>query len=171
MLPIHLARYIVQPALAHMGEGLRGFETGAAVWLVVGTAAVESAFRALDQHTGPGDRTWGPAYGFWQMEPATAEDIQQNYLRHRPGLERRLQALLAPVPDRTAQLASNLSYAAALCRLVYWRQRDCVLPAGVDPVAYARLWKRFYNTPAGAGTEAKFLGSWQRLVAPFVEDL
>lgn len=171
MLPIHLARYIVQPTLAHVGQDLRGFDTGPAIWLVVGTAAVESGFRAIDQYTGPGDRTWGPAYGFWQMEPATAEDIHANYLYFRPGLERRVADLLAPVPDRTAQLASNLCYAAALCRLTYWRQRDCVMPSSVDPTAYARLWKRFYNSSSGAGSEAKFLEAWQRLVAPWLEPL
>ncbi|MQP67506.1 hypothetical protein GE253_19450 [Niveispirillum sp. SYP-B3756] len=171
MLPIHLARYVVQPTLAHMGEGLRGFETLPAVWLVVGTAAVESGFRAIDQHSGPGDRTWGPAYGFWQIEPATAEDIHNNYLHFRSGLDQRLQRLLAARPDRTAQLATNLSYAAALCRLIYWRQADCVLPQTVDPARFAALWKRFYNTPAGAGTEAQFLESWQRLVAPWLEPL
>jgi len=172
VLPIHLARYVVRPALAHVGDGLKGFDSDVAVWLVVGTAAVESGFAALDQHTGPGDRSWGPAYGLFQMEQATADDIWTTYLDLRPALAARVRDHMAPVPGRTHQLATNLSYAALMCRLRYWRMRDCVLPVKADAAAFARLWKRFYNTPAGKGTEAKFLADWQRLVAPFyTEDL
>ncbi len=172
MLPIHLPRYVIRPALSHVGDGLRGFDSDVAVWLVVGTIATESQFAALDQHTGAGDRTWGPAYGLGQMEQATADDIWDTFLASRPELAARVRDLLAPVPGRTHQLATNLSYAAAMIRLRYWRMRDCVLPVKADATAYARLWKRFYNTPAGKGTEAKFLADWQRLVAPFyTEDL
>lgn len=172
MLPTHLARYVVQPALAHVGNGTRGFETVAAIWLVVGTMAVESEFRAIDQHVGSGDRTFGPAFGLAQIEEATAEDIWGAWLAYRPDWRARVQSLLAPVPSRTAQLATNLAYGSAMCRLIYWRQQDCTLPARPDPRAYAALWKRFYNTGRGAGTEAKFLDTWQRLVAPhFTEDL
>lgn len=172
MLPIHLARYVVRPALAHAGNGARGFETITAIWLVVGTMAAESEFLAIDQHTGAGDRTFGPAFGLAQIEEATDADVWSNWLAYRPDWRQRMHSLLAPIPSRRDQLATNLFYASAMCRLIYWRQADCILPAQPDPRAYAALWKRFYNTGKGAGTEAKFLEKWQRLVAPyFTEDL
>lgn len=172
VLPIHLARHIVKPALVQVSSGReRGFDSDVAAWLVVGTAAVETEFRAIDQHVGPGDVTMGPAYGLWQIEPATADDIWHNFLRHRPELAASVQGTLADVPGRTMQLASNLTYGAVMARLVY-RRSPLSLPATADPAAFALLWKQVYNTPQGKGTEAKFLDAWRRLVAPhFVERL
>lgn len=170
MIALHYARYVVRPALAQIGNGARGFETDVATWLVVGTAAAESEFRALDQYTGRGDRTLGPAYGPWQIEKATADDIWDNWLAYRPDWAARMRSLLAPFPDRTTQLATNLTYAAAMCRLRYWREADAKLPARVDRDTFAALWKRFYNTSRGAGSEAEFCAKWDRLVAPYVTE-
>ena len=55
----------------------------AAERLVVGTLMTESGGRHLDQITGPKDVTLGTAYGVFQIEPATHEDLWESWLRYR----------------------------------------------------------------------------------------
>lgn len=161
-----LAYFVVQPALAYIAGGeLPGFSAPAAVQLVLGTAAVESQFRHLDQITSADDRTWGPAYGLWQVEQETLDDIFDNFLGTRSGLRRRVKDLVAPWPNRTIQLATNLAFAAVICRLVYWRSPQ-PLPAPDDVEAQARMWKQVYNTPLGAGHPDKYVERYRQLVAP-----
>jgi hypothetical protein len=125
--------------------------------LVVGTALHESSgLRHLDQVTGPDDATLGPAIGLFQIEPATHADLQANFLAYRPALADRLARLLAAEPEREAQLATNLCYATAVCRLIYLRAPE-PLPKADDVEGLARYWKRFYNTRRGRGAEAQFI--------------
>lgn len=134
---------VVQAALASLG-----LDSAAAINLVLGTAAQESACRYLAQYP------TGPALGFWQIEPATHDDLLTSTLVSQPKLATGLAALAAP-GDRVDQLAWNLRYAAAVCRLLYWRAPR-PLPEADDLVALSRYWKDFYNTPKGAGTPEEF---------------
>lgn len=166
--PRHLKLFVVEPVLAHLsGPDAPGIGSAAAAELVLGTAAQESHLRALDQITGAGDRTLGPAYGLFQIEPRTHDDIWKNYLAHRPALARRVAALRGEWPDPVVQLATNLAYAAAMARLVYYRS-PVKLAAPGDVAGHARVWKQVYNTHLGKGTEAQFADSWRRLVAPWL---
>ena len=91
------------------------------------------------------------------MEPATHDDIVANYLRYRPELAGRiLAAALVPRFDATL-LEINDDYAILMCRAHYLR-----VPAPVpwSVVQQARYWKRYYNTPLGAGTEDKYRAAW-----------
>lgn len=133
----------------------------------MGTMAVESGIRALDQITHSGDTTLGPALGLVQMEPATHDDIWVNYLAYQPELRARVNALLAPYPPRTKQLVGNLNYAVAMARLLYWRSPAALAPAG-DIAGHAAVWKRIYNTPLGKGREADFVERYRTLVAPYM---
>jgi hypothetical protein len=67
-----------------------------------------------------------------------------------------LEALAALSPSRHRQLATNLCYATAICRLVYYRRREALPPAD-DLAGLAAYWKLFYNTPLGKGTEAQWI--------------
>lgn len=150
---------VIRPTLARLNDADPGIDGEAAAMLLLGTAAAESAFRALAQSP------TGPALGLWQIEPATHADVRDNYLRFRPGLQRAVDRLLAPEPAPEAQLATNLAYGVAVARLVY-RRSPARLPDPRDVAGLAAVWKAAYNTVAGKGTEAHFTAAWARLVEP-----
>ena len=121
----------------------------AAEELVLGTAIVESAAIYLRQHGA------GPALGLWQVEPATHDDLYTNYLSYRQELGSRLMELRSPALSMSENLATNLMYGAAVCRLCYYCQPE-VLPGAGDIEGQAAFWKQHYNTPLGAGTVSKY---------------
>jgi len=158
--PRQLRDLVVRPALEHIG-----LWSLAAEQLVMGTAAQESRLTYLAQVGG------GPALGLWQVEPATHLDIWSNFLRFRKDLRRQVVALLAPgVPSMGAldlvgapgpmALALNLSYAAAMCRVHYYRSK-LPLPAEGDVAGMAQRWKESYNTALGAGKPEEFIRNWR----------
>ncbi|KAA0678092.1 hypothetical protein [Roseomonas genomospecies 6] len=161
----HFANYVVRPTLGFLGDGFPGIESEAAVELILGTAAQESQFRALDQITGSNDRMLGPAYGLFQIEPATWGDLRRNYLAHRLELNIRVTQLLAPHPATDVQLVSNLAFAVAIARLIYYRSPIKLARAG-DVEGHAAVWKQVYNTPRGKGRPEEFVANYRRLVAP-----
>lgn len=130
----------------------------AAVVLLLGTAAQESAFGTYLRQIGG-----GPALGVFQMEPATEADIWHNYLTFRINLQDVIfKACGVARPDPWA-LESNLGYQAIMARIHYRRVPES-LPAADDVPALARYWKAHYNTPAGRGTELEFLANFHRYV-------
>jgi hypothetical protein len=141
---------IVEPALGALE--LPGAE--AAIRLVLGTAIQESGLQSLVQRS-------GPALGFFQIEPATLHDLYENFLASRCDLDGRLALIQAGWPRREKQLVTNPLYAAAVCRLIYYRAPDPLPDAG-DLDGIAKYWKRFYNTAGGAGTVAEFVSNYRR---------
>jgi hypothetical protein len=127
-----------------------GMWSEAAGELVLGTAIVESNLTYLKQH---GD---GPALGLWQVEPATHEDLYANYLNYRPEMMSSLIELRSPALNMNENLATNLMYGAAVCRLCYYRKPD-PLPEAGDAEGQGKFWKQHYNTPLGAGTVPKYV--------------
>lgn len=140
-----LLDWVVKPALSHVG-----LYNPAAAQLVIGTGLQESRYQYLHQVGG------GPACGFWQMEPATHKDMWENFIEKRDRFKIPLQQILAPWPDPLTQLATNLNYGAAMCRLFYYRLPHA-LPKQDDREAQAAYWKQFYNTQKGRGHTAEFL--------------
>lgn len=128
---------IICPALEaiHLGGA-------AAVNLVTGTGLVESGFIHDRQIN-------GPALGWFQMEPATHEDIWLNFLRYRPNLANRILAAsgLTGLPD-AKNLVSNRIYSACLCRAQYLRV-PAPLPSATDAAALSTYHKAYYNTALG----------------------
>jgi hypothetical protein len=53
-------------------------------------------------------------------------------------------------------LATNLMYGAAVCRLCYYRKPD-PLPEAGDVEAQGAFWKKHYNTPLGPGIAPKYV--------------
>ena len=125
-----------------------------AVDLVLGTAAVESDLGTYLRQVGG-----GPALGICQMEPTTYRDIWESWLAHRPDLVRRLVEL-GHRRDPTV-LEYDLRHAIVMCRLHYRRVPER-LPALGDVEGMAWYWKRFYNTPRGAGTVDRFCAAWRK---------
>ena len=123
--------------------------------LLVGTALAESKLQFLQQIGG------GPALGLYQIEPATHDDLWDNYLHNREPLNYRVRGLLAPRPSQLDQLVTNLAYATAIARLIYWRRPE-PLPELGDVVDTAAYWKAHFNTEKGAGEENHFIETYER---------
>lgn len=156
-----LLRLVVRPTLAGLGAR---FATSAAERLVLGTLAHESGgFKHIRQVLAGGRD--GEGRGFGQVERATLADLYRNFLAFRPDLLDRLDQFLAPAPAAEDQLATNLAYGVAVCRLVYFRV-PAALPEADDLADLAAYWKAHYNTYLGAGTVEKWLGDYDRHVAP-----
>ena len=147
---------VLSPVLQQLG--LDQYRVQAATELLLGTALQESALIYRRQLGG------GPALGLFQMEPATHDDIWANFLHYHPALAQSVEALTTN-PPAAATLETNDKYAAAMCRVHYLRMGQIVgqtpLPEAGDIPAIAAYWKRFYNTPLGAGSVAQFITHWQ----------
>jgi hypothetical protein len=159
---------IVRPTLEHLGEKYCGIH---AERLLIGTALTESRFELLIQHRGHpnNDERWGPAMGFYQMEPATHNDIWTEYLAFRKELAEKLMDLASvevlvdiafPPTDLEMELIHNLRYATAMARLHYWRVPEALVGNPADEIQlrlYGLYWKTYYNTPDGKGYISDFI--------------
>jgi len=154
-----LRELVIQPTLEHIG-----LYSEAAENLLIGTIKQESAGgRYLKQIN-------GPALGIYQIEPATHQDIYENFLVYKEGLGDKivelLPAFITEAPENSGQkyateqqLITNLSYATAIARIVYYRRPEA-LPYSDDIEGLAAYWKQHYNTPLGAGTEEEFIHNY-----------
>ena len=123
-----------------------------ALALVVRTGMAESGYRALKGY-GEGN----PAIGFWQIEPATMNDMITNYIHYRSHYKKNLISLgMNFKKDTIMSVMSNLAVQAALCRLHYRRDKD-PLPSWDNLEGQASYWKRVYNTVEGRGTVEHFM--------------
>jgi len=141
----------------------------AAVALLLGTCAQESQMGRFLRQLGA-----GPARGIWQMEPATHDDLWDNYLAYQPELASKIRDLMSHGVFKSGEkaalhreLATNLAYACAMAR-VHYRRIKAPLPAADDIAGLAAYWKRFYNTPLGAGTEEEFRRNWAAYVEAYL---
>ena len=116
----------------------------------MGRLSLKVALTYLRQHND------GPALGLWQVEPSTQNDLYTNFLNYRPELSFQLMELRAPNLSMAENLATNLMYGAAVCRLCYYRKPDALPEAG-DIEGQAAFWKQHYNTPLGKGTVTKYV--------------
>lgn len=163
--PLQLRDYVVRPALATLG--LLGGEP--IERLVMGTAAHESdGFRYIHQ------LGKGPALSPWQIEPATATDAVER-CTEKTQLVLRGLGLPSPHSEDWLEwgkfLPGNLYLSAAMCRLIYYYKPFRIEELGKgEPENLARIWKRCWNTVAGAGTEAQFLANWRRYLGDLYTD-
>ncbi|MBL1293061.1 MAG: hypothetical protein COB61_004230 [Thiotrichales bacterium] len=148
--------HIVTPVLKWLG-----MYSESAVRLVMGTAATESHFDFIKQIGG------GPALGRYQMEPATHDDIWDNYLRYKPALRDKILygvgALFDQDVPRHRLLTGSDYYATAMCRLHY-RRVKAALPDHDNIEQLANYWKQHYNTYKGKGSVNKFVDDYFRYV-------
>ena len=138
---------IIKPTLEVIGG-----QSEAAYQLLLGTAIQESWLQYLKQLFN------GPALGVFQMEPATHDDIWENFLRHRTDYAQAIMKL-AKNPGHPNEMVGNLWYACAMARAHYRRVPD-PLPEAGDVDAMAAYWKQFYNTYLGSGTEEEYIENW-----------
>lgn len=140
--------YVIIPALQQIG-----LDSFAARELVLGTALQESHLTYLKQLGG------GPALGVFQMEPATHDDIWKNFLHYNGSLAGKVQEIT--IETHADTLIHDLKYAAAMCRIHYYRRPEAIPDQG-DLEAQAAYWKQHYNTPLGAGTVEEYIENWGR---------
>lgn len=141
-----LRELVIRPTLKHLGLWSLAAEN-----LVLGTALVESKAEYLHQ-------VRGPALGIFQMEPATHDDIWENFLKFRKDLALKVTELTTPaaITHGANEMVGNLYYATAMCRILYRRVRE-ELPHEKDADGMARFYKRYYNTELGKSSVEKAL--------------
>ena len=130
--------------------------SGDAVNLLMGTAAQESHLGKYRKQLGG-----GPALGIFQMEPATFNDIVNNYLRYKPELASRIERVARISRFKAEDIEINDLLAICMARVHYLRVKEAI-PSDLE--GWARYWKRYYNTPLGKGTEEEFIANYKRLV-------
>lgn len=138
----------------------------AAVELLMGTAAVESNFGQYRRQviaTAQGLRPLGTARGAWQVEPITERDCWQRFLQRRENWWMRIAikeewGIVGPAPGL---MERNDRYCALIARIKY-RLCPGALPAPNDIHGQAAYWKKWYNTPLGAGREEQYVAKYYR---------
>ncbi len=138
----HLKEDVIAPTLRKIGLYSQNSEK-----LIFGTAMQESCGGTLSTNV-------------FQIEPATASDIMQNYLPAHPGLNSKIQALYNHNHPLNWNLSHNLPFEAAMARLVYLRSVPNI-SSDSTPTELGTLWKRYYNTYKGKGTVGKFVNMYQ----------
>ncbi len=124
-----------------------------ALSLIMRTGWAESGYRALK-----GATSGNPALGFWQVEPFTAEDTLDNYVKFRPRIKESLLLLGLNEEKLEFSLLSNIAIQVAFCRLKYRRDKKSI-PSRDNIEAQAKYWKRVYNSELGRGTIEHFLSA------------
>lgn len=154
--------FIVRPTLERLAPVVP--YSAAAENIVVGTALYETGLTRFDQWTGKDDDTLGPALGVYQIERPTHADLYANFIERRGELLGKIMGLTAQWPAQDVQLVTNLAYATAICRLIYFRRPE-PLPAADDIDGMGAFYKAHYNTPAGAGTAQAWAECYRRYAA------
>lgn len=127
--------------LIHEAMDPMGLWSWDAQQLILCTAAQESLFGVLGRR-----QIHGPARGLFGCELPTFRWLRAKYMTRWP----HLTAFCFP------DLESRDDVAVIFCRLRYLVIPE-PLPDGHDVKAMAAYWKRYYNTPAGKGTEDEFI--------------
>ena len=124
-----------------------GMNSPAAVNLILGTAAQESAFGTfLIQEGG------GPGRGPFQMEAETFNWLREKFSQKPWGFSIR----------KCDDLVYDLRLAIITCRVRYYVVPE-PLPEADDLPGLAAYWKIHYNC-GGKGTEAEFISNYHRYV-------
>ena len=136
-----LRELIVKPALTDLM-----MLSDVAVELMIFTCATESNGGTYLKQLN------GPALGIYQMEPATYNDLWQNYINNN----HKLMLLMTTnfncnrIPNE-GRLVYDLRFATAMCRLHYARVSEA-LPNTTETDALWNFYKAHYNTSLGAAT-------------------
>lgn len=149
---LQLHKEIIRPVLRDLG--LPGGVYAEA--LVLGTACQESQCGLWVVQLES-----GPAKGIYQMEPASHDDLWNNFIQHRPELVKKLNRWRCQYGNGMGawELVGNLFYATAMCRIHYYRRPE---PIPETLQGQAQFWKLAYNTPLGAGTVKEYITHWRQ---------
>jgi hypothetical protein len=148
---------VIEPVLCRLNDQIPF--SADAVRLLTATALHESDGLRVRHQVG------GPALSYFQVEPATHDDIWKNFLNARPDLAQVIKLLLA---DRDAddarrlyELEYNDNYATGIARLKYFRAPGSLPPAS-DFDGIVKYWSQKYQTSGSPQKEALFRTHWQQ---------
>lgn len=106
----------------------------------------------------------GPALGIYQMEPATYNDIWQNYIKLKGSLTMLMFSNFSvnymPSEER---LIYDLRFATAMTRIHYARVTQ-PLPSSTDVNAIWNYYKVYYNTSAGAAEKEHSIDKYHAFI-------
>ena len=150
-----IKRLWIRPALQAIG-----LDDPAHVNIVTGIGLVESGYVWLEQLHG------GPARGFWQMEPATHDDIWKNSLPApcRSKIASGLNRLLYGQPHSADLMIALPLYGAGMCAVKVLLAPEPI-PAADDAAGQARYHKRWYYSPLGAASVMAHIPDFQAAIA------
>ena len=158
-----LRELVIRPMLQYLDPRIPYSET--AVELLMMTQAHESnGGYFLKQEK-------GPALGIYQMEPATFDDLWDNFIKY----DHNLYVLMAGLEGNMAltpgeQLVHDIGYATAMARVHYFRDSE-PLPTG-DLSDERTIWelamyaKRVWNTEAGKATVQDYYDKYMKYCLP-----
>jgi len=124
--------------------------------LLMGISAQESHMYKYIKQLGN-----GPALGGFQMEPATFNDIVQNYLVNKNKLSQLIKTECGVVLFDARDLEFNMKLAICFARCHFLRLPDS-LPNTIEGMA--KLYKASYNTKYGKATEKEFIENYNKFV-------
>ncbi|MFT8326680.1 hypothetical protein [Gluconobacter oxydans] len=150
-----IKRLWIRPALQAIGLG-----DPAHLNIVTGIGLVESGYVWLEQLNS------GPAKGFWQMEPATHDDIWKNSLPapSRSRIASGLNRLLSGQPHAAGLMITLPLYGAAMCATKILLAPEPI-PAADDAAGQAQYHKRWYNSPLGSACALANIPDFQAAIA------
>lgn len=149
MKPTQLRNELIKPVLTKIGLYSQLAED-----LLVGTCCAESLCGEYIKQVN------GPACGIFQMEPNTARDIIDNFLKFKVQLKAKIDNLYCTNMSLEENLTYNMAYQVAMCRIHYYRVKEA-LPTTRE--GCAKYWKKYYNTELGKGTVEEFLSKWKKI--------
>ena len=116
--------------------------------LIYETAMAETGYRHLEQMGG------GPAVSFWQIEPATINDIWTNYILYRKPLVQKAYELGFTEDEMDFSVMTNIGVAIFFAR-IYYRRKPGAIPKTMED--RAKYWKKWFNTEQGKGTVKHYI--------------
>jgi len=117
--------------------------------LLIGTGVHESdGLKRISQYGN------GPALSYFQMEPATLNDLYANYLKFHLDKKKLLDELKIPRMNLEDNLLTNLPFAIMAARLQYYRVTGPI-PSHLE--GQAEYWKKWWNTVDGKGTTEQYI--------------
>lgn len=155
----HLRDEIIFPSLKLFSSVEPKINSETAVNLLVGIAAQESRGGYYLRQTN------GPALGIYQIEPATMQDLFDNYLFALPRFREIVLKCASGFPGSMARendLVHNLQYSTVIARLLLWRHREPLPDDPNDIWALGAYWKKYWNTEKGKGTVEQFVDNYER---------
>ena len=132
--------------------------------LLIATAMHESAGLTYIRQLPRADGRQGPALGFFQIEPATAEDLVKRYIfqdKTELGKRLRIASQFEPWGNINERLLGDMRFGCIIARLKYWSAPP-PLPRAGDVPAMAAYWARWYNTRNDPETIQQFIANHER---------
>jgi hypothetical protein len=149
--------YIVRPSLQAIGLWSVNAEE-----LLMGTAAQESKFFNYVRQTGISSGVMG-GFGPYQMEPPTYIDLWNRLINGKPFETIIMSACNYSQKPSLSRCMTDFMLATIMCRIKYLDISEA-LPEASNVPAIAAYWKKYYNTPLGAGTEQEFIDNYNLYV-------